>query len=130
MDLAGRSVLVTGAGKGIGRAIATLLAARSAEVVALGRSTQDLESLAGEIGCRTIVDLLVNNAGITILAPFLDTRIEDFDLVHAVNTRAPLIVSQEYARNRIALGLGGAIVNAASSLNGISLPVDGGFAVD
>ena len=61
------------------------------------------------------VDLLVNNAGITILAPFVDTRIEDFDRVHAVNTRAPLIVSQEYARDRIARGLGGAIVNVSSN---------------
>ena len=134
MSFSGRSVLVTGAGKGIGRAIATTLAARGASVVALSRSAGDLESLAGEIGCRTIVvdladaeaaraaaraampvDLLVNNAGITILAPLVDTRIEDFDRVHAVNTRAPLIVAQEYARDRIARGLPGAIVNVSSN---------------
>ncbi len=134
MDFSGKSVLVTGAGKGIGRAIATMLAGRGAEVMALSRSAEDLASLAAKIGCRTIVadladpeaarsaaraampvDLLVNNAGITILAPFVETRIEDFDLVHAVNTRAPLIVSQEYARDRIARGLGGAIVNVSSN---------------
>ena len=140
MSFSGRSVLVTGAGKGIGRAIATMLAERGAEVVALSRSAEDLESLAGEIGCRTIVadltdaeaarssvraampvDLLVNNAGITILAPFVETRIEDFDLVHAVNTRAPLIASQEYARDRIARGLGGAIVNVSSNASWLGL---------
>jgi NAD(P)-dependent dehydrogenase (short-subunit alcohol dehydrogenase family) len=134
MNFAGRSVLVTGAGKGIGRAIATMLAGRGGEVVALSRSAEDLESLAAEIGCRIIVadladpeaaraaaraampvDLLVNNAGTNILAPVTETRVEDFDHVFAVNTRAPLIVSQEYARDRIARGLGGAIVNISSN---------------
>lgn len=134
MSFAGRSVLVTGAGKGIGRAIAKMLAERGANVVALSRSAGDLESLAAEIGCRTIVadladpeaarsaaraampvDLLVNNAGTNILASLLETRVEDFDRVHAVNTRAPLIIAQEYARDRIARGLGGAIVNVSSN---------------
>lgn len=134
MSFAGKSVLVTGAGKGIGRAIASMLAQRGAEVVALSRTAADMESLANEIGCRTItvdladaeatraaarsaipVDYLVNNAGTTILTPFLDTRVEDFDRLHAVNTRAPLIISQEYARDRIARRAGGAIVNVSSN---------------
>jgi NAD(P)-dependent dehydrogenase (short-subunit alcohol dehydrogenase family) len=134
MDFTGKSVLVTGAGKGIGRAIATMLAERGATVVALSRTASDLESLAAEIGCRTVladladvgaaraavraampVDYLVNNAGITILAPFMEMSVEDFDRVQAVNTRAPLIVSQEYARDRIARGVGGAIVNVSSN---------------
>ena len=134
MSFSGKSALVTGAGKGIGRAIATMLAERGAAVVALSRSEKDLESLRGEIGCRTIaadladpeaarsaargampVDYLVNDAGTTILAPFVETRIEDFDFIYAVNTRAPLIVSQEYARDRFARGLGGAIVNVSSN---------------
>ncbi len=134
MSFSGKSVLVTGAGKGIGRAIATMLADRGAEVVALSRSEADLESLRDETGCKIIacdladpvaareaarsampVDYLVNNAGITILTPFVDTSVEDFDLVHAVNTRAPLIVSQEYARDRTARGVGGAIVNVSSN---------------
>ena len=134
MSFSGKSVLVTGAGKGIGRAIVTMLVGRGAEVVALSRSAGDLESLSAETGCRTVVvdladaeaardavraampvDLLVNNAGMTILTPFLETRIEDFDRIHAVNTRAPLIVSQEYARDRIARGLPGAIVNVSSN---------------
>ena len=45
----------------------------------------------------------------------LETRIEDFDRLHAVNTRAPLIVTQEYARDRIGRGVGGAIVNVSSN---------------
>ena len=134
MSFSGKSVLVTGAGKGIGRAIATMLAERGADVVALSRSAADLDSLRDEIGCKVIacdladadaaraaareampVDYLVNNAGITILDPFVDVRVEDFDLVHAVNTRAPLIISQEYARDRIGRGAGGAIVNVSSN---------------
>ena len=134
MSLGGRSIVVTGAGKGIGRAIAVMAAARGADVIALSRSAEDLGALEREIGCRSIVvdladaeaaraaakgampaDFLVNNAGITILAPFTETRVEDFDLIHAVNTRAPLILSQEYARDRIGRGLGGAIVNVSSN---------------
>ena len=58
MDFSGRTVVVTGAGKGIGRATACYLAARGAAVVALSRSAEDLAGLAAAIGCRTVaVDL-------------------------------------------------------------------------
>jgi NAD(P)-dependent dehydrogenase (short-subunit alcohol dehydrogenase family) len=133
MDFTGRSVMITGAGKGIGRDTARLLAARGADVVALSRTAADLDALAGEIGCRTVVvdladadaaraaakaglpcDFLVNCAGINVLEKFVDVTVEAFDLVHAVNTRAAMIVAQEYARARIAAGGGGAIVNVSS----------------
>lgn len=133
MDFTGKTILVTGAGKGIGRAIAKLAAARGASVVAMTRTASDLESLEAEIGCRSIVvdlsdaaatraaareampvDYLVNNAGTTALDSVLDVSAETFDLLYAVNTRAPLILAQEYAKDRIAKGLGGAIVNVSS----------------
>ncbi|SEQ74510.1 NAD(P)-dependent dehydrogenase, short-chain alcohol dehydrogenase family [Faunimonas pinastri] len=133
MSLKGKSVLVSGAGKGIGRTTAVLLAGKGAEIVALTRSAEDLQSLKEEIGCRTLVvdladpaaalaaaeeampvDYLVNCAGTTILESFLDTSVESFDFLHAVNTRAALILSQAYARDRLAKGLGGAIVNVSS----------------
>lgn len=133
MEFEGKTVLVTGAGKGIGRATAKLLAARGASVVALTRTKEDLDSLEREIGCRPIVvdladadatrrgaiealpaDLLVNNAGTTTLEPFLDVSVEAFDFQYAVNTRAPMIVAQEYARDRIRRGLPGSIVNVSS----------------
>ena len=133
MSFDGRSVLVTGAGKGIGRATAVFLAGRGAHIVALSRSQADLDSLAAEIGCRVRavdlasaadttaaaaeaagVDYLVNCAGTTELGPFLDLAVETFDAIMAVNCRAPLILSQAYARERIARKAPGAIVNVSS----------------
>jgi L-xylulose reductase len=129
----GKRAFVTGAGKGIGREIAVLLHSLGADVVALSRTAQDLVSLEAEIGCKTIladladanvarqaaeeagsVDLLVNNAGISILQPFLETTVEAFDQVMAVNVRAMLVVSQVVARGMIERGRGGAIVNVSS----------------
>lgn len=134
MSLEGKSVLVTGAGKGIGRATAAMLAKQGARVVAMSRTEADLDSLVAEIGCRPIVvdladavatraaaraampvDLLVNNAGTTILESFLDTSVESFEALMAVNARAPMILAQEYARDRIGRGFGGAIVNVSSN---------------
>ena len=133
MDFSGKTVLVTGAGKGIGKALAVFLADRGAAVVALSRSAADLEGLKNRIGCRTRavdladadearaaaeeampVDLLVNCAGTTELDAFVDLPVETFDTLMAVNCRAPLIVSQVYARDRLARGLPGAIVNVSS----------------
>jgi NAD(P)-dependent dehydrogenase (short-subunit alcohol dehydrogenase family) len=140
-DFDGRRVLVTGAGKGIGRATAVMLHRRGAEVIAATRSTEDLKELAAEIGCRTIavdladaeatrraaiaalpVDALVNCAGTTTLESFLDTTVDSFDQIMAVNARAPMIVAQEVARDMIRRGYPGAIVNVSSVSSAIGLP--------
>ena len=141
MTFQGKSVIVTGAGKGIGRATAVYLAARGAEVIALSRSMADLHSLNAEIGCRPRAvdladiadtraaaeeacpaDFLVNCAGTTELDAFVDLSVETFDAIMAVNCRAPLIVSQAYARDRIARGARGAIVNVSSVAAFIGVP--------
>lgn len=130
---AGQRVLVTGAGKGIGRAIARLLAAEGAEVVALSRSAVDLESLKNEIGGKSLVadlgnaeearaaarealpvDGLVNNAGIAEVAPVLDVTVEAFNRVMAVNALAPLILAQEVAGDWVKRKHPGTIVNVSS----------------
>jgi NAD(P)-dependent dehydrogenase (short-subunit alcohol dehydrogenase family) len=133
VNFEGKSVLVTGAGKGIGRQTARLMAGRGAKVIALSRTKADLDSLSQEIGSMSIevdladataaraavraalpADYLVNCAGINVLQAFIDVTDEAFDLVHAVNTRAAMIVAQEFARSRISVGGGGAIVNVSS----------------
>lgn len=130
---AGTRILVTGAGKGIGRVAVRMLAAEGAEVIAASRSSDDLSSLAAETGCRVHavdladpgatramaeaalpVDALVNNAGIAELAPFLETSPEMFDRVMAVNARAPMLVAQVVARDWVSRGVKGSIVNVSS----------------
>jgi len=140
INLRGKRALVTGAGKGIGREIAAVLTECGAQVVALSRTQADLDSLKAEIGCETIladltsaydarraaesageIDLLVNNAGITSLQPFLETTLEAFDEVLAINVRAVLVISQVIARGMIARGHGGAIVNVSSTASSVAL---------
>ncbi|PTB22198.1 short-chain dehydrogenase [Trinickia symbiotica] len=145
-EFAGKTVLITGAGKGIGHATALLMAARGARVIAASRTEADLVALRREIGCETLcvdladahearaaarraqpVDLLVNNAGTVELQPFLDTTVDAFDSTMAVNVRAALIVAQECARNMIARGAGGAIVNVSSISAQIGLPLHASY---
>jgi NAD(P)-dependent dehydrogenase (short-subunit alcohol dehydrogenase family) len=133
MEFAGRRALVTGAGKGIGRDTARLLAAAGAHVIALSRTESDLVSLQSETGCDMIavdiadleaaaaavkaagpIDLLVNNAGITALEPAIATSMDTMRRVLAVNTLAPLRLAQIVATGLIARGQPGAIVNVSS----------------
>ena len=140
ISFSGKRALVTGAGKGIGREIARTLAACGAQVTALSRTQADLDSLRTEIGAEVVavdladpdgarraadqagpIDLLVNNAGISIPEPFLQTKAESFDRTMSVNVRAALIVSQVVARGMIARGKGGAIVNLSSQASMVGL---------
>ncbi len=139
--LAGRIALVTGGGSGIGRAIVHRLSAEGACVIVADRDGSAARKVAEEVGSRdkavpvTVdvtdekavaasmdqaalafggVDLVVNNAGLSISKPLLETTLGDWDLQHDVMARGSFLVSREAARLMIAQGLGGDIVYIAS----------------
>ncbi len=139
--LATRIALVTGAGSGIGRAIAHRLAAEGACVVVADRDAAAAATVAKEIGNsdRAVaitsdvtseadvaaafveaalafggVDLVVNNAGLSISKPLAETTLADWDLQHDVMARGSFLVSREAARAMIAQGIGGDIVYISS----------------
>jgi L-xylulose reductase len=147
IDFKNRRALVTGAGKGIGREIAVMLRRFNAQVVAVSRTQSDLEALQKEIDCETIVadlgkaaearqiaeqagdvDLLVNNAAIAILEPFLQTKVESWDTTMAINLRAAFIVSQAVAKRMIKRGVAGSIVNVSSMSSFQALPDHAAYA--
>ncbi|WP_327389361.1 bifunctional aldolase/short-chain dehydrogenase [Streptomyces microflavus] len=139
--LSTRVALVTGAGSGIGKAIAHRLAAEGACVVVADLDTDSAEAVADELGGpdRAVavtmnvtdeeeiaaafreavlafggVDLVVNNAGISISKPLLETTAKDWDLQHDIMARGSFLVSREAARLMIEQGLGGDIVYIVS----------------
>ncbi|MGW4125701.1 bifunctional aldolase/short-chain dehydrogenase [Nocardia sp. NPDC004711] len=139
--LATRVALVTGAGSGIGRAIALRLAGEGACVVVADRDADAAARVAAEIGSADAavpvtvdvtnadavraaldaavlafggVDLVVNNAGLSISKPLLETSESDWDIQHSVMARGSFLVSREAARAMVAQSMGGDIVYIAS----------------
>jgi rhamnulose-1-phosphate aldolase/alcohol dehydrogenase len=139
--LAGRVALVTGAGSGIGRAIAERLGAEGACVVVADLDADSAQQVAEGIGNsdRAIavtanvtdanavqaavdaaalafggVDLVVNNAGLSISKPLLETTEQDWDLQHDVMAKGSFLVSRAAAAAMVAQGIGGDIVYISS----------------
>src|SRR5262245_59890790 len=133
----GRKALVTGAARGIGRAIADALAAEGAHLALVDLPGSCVTTAATELGARGVtavaiegdvasaadaeravdtgaaalggLDLLVNNAGIAPMRPFLQTDIEFYDRVMAVNARGSFLMTLATAR-LMAAAMGGSIV--------------------
>lgn len=139
-DFAGRTILVTGAAGGIGGAIVRQLVAAGADVVASGRTAENLEAICAETGARPLAfdvqseesvraalenfDLwgVVNCAGDggEIATP-MDTDIDVFDRVISINARGALLVTKYASRTMVRLGQGGSIVNVSSQASLVAL---------
>ncbi|MEV8263217.1 bifunctional aldolase/short-chain dehydrogenase [Microbacterium sp. NPDC077057] len=137
----GRIALVTGAASGIGKAIATRLAAEGACVVVADLDLDKARAAAAELGNDDVaigvaanvadadavqaaidqavlafggIDLVVNNAGLSLSRPLLETTEKDWDLQHDVMAKGSFLVSKTAARVLIDQGLGGDIIYISS----------------
>lgn len=140
--LDGLRALVTGASRGLGRAIAIAYAEAGAEVVLAARALPEMERTVAHIASRGLpsaravtldvtdraavrrvvaeygpFDILLNNAGTNIREPFLEVKDESLDALIDLNVRAAVTVAQAVAQGMVAAGKGGSIVNL-SSVNG------------
>jgi rhamnulose-1-phosphate aldolase/alcohol dehydrogenase len=138
---AGRIAIVTGGGSGIGKATAEALVRDGAVVVIADRNFTSAQALAEQLGGPDFaiavevdvtqenaihhlvesaviafggIDLVVNNAGLSLSKALLDTTSADWDLQHDVMARGSFLVSRECARVMIAQGMGGDIIYIAS----------------
>ena len=143
-DLSGRVALITGGGRGIGRAIAIGLAEHGADVAICSRTKSQLDSVAEEIikiGRRALpivadlsvmseldrivqetmktfghIDILVNNAGLVKEAPADKVQEKDWDLSMTINVKVPFFLSQKVGKIMMAQGRGGSIINITSEV--------------
>ena len=141
-DLSGKVALITGAGRGLGRASALALAKQGATIAVASRSTTELESLAEEVRAlgreasvhaldirsvpdirRTVdevigrhgrIDILVNNAGTNVQQHVLDVTEADWDLVYETNLRGAFFMAQTVGRHMVERG-SGKIINMCST---------------
>ncbi len=154
-SLHGLVAVVTGASRGIGRAVAVELARQGADVAVGVRSADSRTDVIEEVtalGRRAIalpldvrdldecrqqldrvehllgpVDILVNNAGGSILGDALDVSEEDFEAVWDFNVRSTFFLSQHVARRYFVPRSTGAIVNVASQAGLVALPGESSY---
>lgn len=153
MQLAGKAAVVTGASSGIGRAIALALGREGAAVaVNYARDAEGADSTVKEIedsGGRAVavqadvskvddvknlvgravkefgrLDVMVNNAGVEYKMPFLETPFETWEKVIAVNLTGPWLGCQEAAKQMVAQGGPGRIINVSSVHEDLAMPTN------
>lgn len=140
-DLTGKTALVTGAGKGIGRACSLILAEYGAHVIAVARTKADLDSLSKEqpniegwaldvtskaflnkIETLDALDILVNNAGTNRPEPFADVSHVNLDAVLDLNVRVAFLVAQAAVRVMLRADIGGSIIHMSSQMAHVGSP--------
>jgi NAD(P)-dependent dehydrogenase (short-subunit alcohol dehydrogenase family) len=148
-DLGGQRAIVTGAGRGIGKAIALGLAEAGADVGLVSRTTSELEAVAEQIqalGRRAVpivsdltetdrleslvqeltgklggIDILVNNAGINIPQDAGEVTVDAWDRIMDINLKASFFLAQAVGRVMIRQGRGGRIINISSQTGSVAL---------
>jgi NAD(P)-dependent dehydrogenase (short-subunit alcohol dehydrogenase family) len=148
-DLSGKIALITGAGRGIGRAVALALAGAGSDVALVARSEDQLQSVAEEIqalGRRAVafpadltqilqqasliekisrtmsgIDILVNNAGINIPQDSVDVTEEAWDAMMNINLKGAFFMAQTVGKLMIAQNRGGRIINMTSQTGSVAL---------
>lgn len=141
MKLADKTVVVTGAGSGIGRATARAFARQGARIAACDVDQSRLDALASELGDRALVvrrvdvadraqmsafadavhaivpaaDIIVNNAGVAVGGRFLDTSLDDWDWLLGINLRG-VVHGCHFFAPRMALRRTGHVINISSIL--------------
>jgi NAD(P)-dependent dehydrogenase (short-subunit alcohol dehydrogenase family) len=148
-DLDGKISVVTGAGRGIGRAVALTLARAGSDVALVARSQNQLDAVAKEIqeqGRRAVVfpadltqtqqlpgltekivqsmgwiDILVNNAGINIPQDSVDVTEEAWDAIMNINLKGAFFLAQAVGKVMIAQGRNGRIINISSQTGSVAL---------
>jgi len=139
--LNGKTALVTGAGRGLGRAIVEKLHAAGAHIIAAARTQDDLEKLQSDLGDRVDVwakdvtsdefvdavaslpalDILVNNAGSNRPEPFSEVSRENLDFILSLNVRSMFLTAQAAVRAMKRSG-SGAIVHMSSQMGHVGSP--------
>jgi NAD(P)-dependent dehydrogenase (short-subunit alcohol dehydrogenase family) len=140
--LDGQTVMVTGAGRGIGRACALAFVHAGAQVIAVARTTADLERLAEQSGgtisgwCEDVtsdafyprlealnrLDVLVNNVGMNRPLPVEAVDVATLDAMLELNVRAVYRTSQSAARVMLRAGHGGSIIHVSSQMGHVGAP--------
>jgi NAD(P)-dependent dehydrogenase (short-subunit alcohol dehydrogenase family) len=140
--LEGLTVLVTGGGRGIGRACALSCASAGARVIAVARTKNDLEMLRAESGGaietwthnvtepdfwgalerRRDIDVLINNAGTNRLQNLTDVDDDTLDLLLTLNVRAAFKTSQAVAKSMLTRIRGGSIIHISSQMGHVGAP--------
>jgi NAD(P)-dependent dehydrogenase (short-subunit alcohol dehydrogenase family) len=138
--LDGRRALVTGAGRGLGAAMAAALAEAGAHVTLCARTQSEIEqgaaalraaghaadwlaldvtdvaAFADAVAAAEPYSIFINNAGTNRPKPFTDVPVEDFDFVMGLNVRAAFFAAQAVTRRMIAAGIKGSIINISSQM--------------